>query len=97
MILIIIKKAHTLNIFIFLINYHAPPPTTHVMPHSFPTRRSSDLEEYKRKIRGKKKKQKPTGVSKTGVIKMRPEEHTSELRSQIIKWYAVFCLKKITN
>src|SRR3546814_9429265 len=73
----------------------------HVLTHSFPTRRSSDLSaglgsavssadpaELRRELH--RAHRFPRGGSQ-GV---RSEEHTSELQSLMRKSYAVFCLKK---
>src|SRR3546814_1680488 len=82
----------------------------HVLTHSFPTRRSSDLLTFVVVGAG------PTGVEMAGALAelarfalskdfrridprlarvvVRSEEHTSELQSLMRISYAVFCLKK---
>src|SRR6056297_1254254 len=63
----------------------------HVLTHSFPTRRSSDLSRPRRKSRPRFSPQSDTCAQRTA---RRSEEHTSELQSHRRISYAVFCLKK---
>src|SRR6056297_4092973 len=60
----------------------------HVLTHSFPTRRSSDLDEVEFIATPL-----PTTTTTTTTT-LRSEEHTSELQSLRRISYAVFCLKK---
>src|SRR5881394_2531002 len=62
------------------------------MVHSFPTRRSSDLNMHTRRQCGQRRH----AVRGRGFI-LRSEEHTSELQSHHPISYAVFCLKKKTS
>src|SRR3546814_1844118 len=82
----------------------------HVLTHSFPTRRSSDLlprppHRRPRPVRGnafeRSSRRRPArhrrGADRipAGVVdRPRSEEHTSELQSLMRISYAVFCLKK---
>src|SRR3546814_10411367 len=72
----------------------------HVLTHSFPTRRSSDLSWTARRP------PKDMEICSTEIMRRsltaavarsngRSEEHTSELQSLMRSSYAVFCLKKI--
>src|SRR3546814_2245885 len=82
----------------------------HVLTHSFPTRRSSDLPRWSAIICGccaRRASYVPSGVAATSSMRRptsisavfsttwwRSEEHTSELQSLMRNSYAVFCLKK---
>src|SRR3546814_3549716 len=78
----------------------------HVLAHSFPTRRSSDLGSLDAGHRGAPllREQKETAIGRVDVIPApltggdvgRSEEHTSELQSLMRISYAVFCLKNKT-
>src|SRR3546814_17960397 len=73
----------------------------HVLTHSFPTRRSSDLPlpyqdypaAYFNRLRSA-----PCAIlldaGRPKALRARSEEHTSELQSLMRISYAVFCLKK---
>src|SRR3546814_9383561 len=83
----------------------------HVLTHSFPTRRSSDLATaVNPPIQGLRPPPWSAMAPSTGArtasatperLSIRPhwrsEEHTSELQSLMRNSYAVFCLKKHTN
>src|SRR3546814_6152251 len=86
-------------VFFFLL--YADHRDLHLLTHSFPTRRSSDLS----RARGRRS----TGLMTTSrrssrrararrsSTSTRSEEHTSELQSLMSISYAVFCLKKKKN
>src|SRR3546814_2991044 len=66
----------------------------HVLPHSFPTRRSSDLRQASGAAMAHPHPRLPDGVRPEGLDHLRrSEEHTSELQSLMRISYAVFCLK----
>src|SRR3546814_15339407 len=74
--------------FFFFLMIRRPPRSTR-LTHSFPTRRSSDLQCHACDI----------AIVFAGLIRaaqqdVRSEEHTSELQSLMRISYAVFCLKK---
>src|SRR3546814_8571782 len=84
----------------------------HVLTHSFPTRRSSDLSPHSRmwhlvggaadrwRLGGVRPRQSPQSAQSRldpDLARRRSEEHTSELQSLMRISYAVFCLKKKTN
>src|SRR3546814_15243028 len=80
----------------------------HLLTHSFPTRRSSDLTTLEAGARGYKTiftlkwPQNDRDFPKAGSAAFarelaRSEEHTSELQSLMRISYAVFCLKKKTT
>src|SRR3546814_20286527 len=92
--------------FIYLYRYHRD---LHVLTHSFPTRRSSDLSAVKSQARASAS---PSPASRARatctssyqlpadavfLVCQRSEEHTSELQSLMRISYAVFCLKKKIN
>src|SRR3546814_17779504 len=98
-----------LYIFFTLFGHHRD---LHVLTHSFPTRRSSDLghashrdlretEECRtrRDADVADQRQFETAAQRIAVygILRRSEEHTSELQSLLRISYAVFCLKKKTQ
>src|SRR3546814_4213956 len=76
----------------------------HVLTHSFPTRRTSDLRRGGRCRRAGTRDVRPCPMIPLppttriylacGATDMRSEEHTSELQSLMRISYAVFCLKK---
>src|SRR3546814_2930476 len=80
----------------FFFNDTATTEIYTVLTHSFPTRRSSDLQRRQKQQR----KQHKSGDSPHGydtrchTASLRSEEHTSELQSLMRISYAVFCLKK---
>src|SRR3546814_10817820 len=68
----------------------------HVLTHSFPTRRSSDLTEHLVQLLTGNATEAITrrGHEALPTFGVRSEEHTSELQSLLRISYAVFCLKK---
>src|SRR3546814_19237308 len=75
----------------------------HVLTHSFPTRRSSDLRLHRADAGDRRAAAFPgAGADLPGgrhvladeTARSRSEEHTSELQSLMRISYAVFCLKK---
>src|SRR3546814_9265972 len=80
----------------------------HVLTHSFPTRRSSDLAPWHSGVAAKRASRSAsmpairagstarpnTHQPSRASIAARSEEHTSELQSLMRISYAVFCLKK---
>src|SRR3546814_6941533 len=70
----------------------------HVLTHSFPTRRSSDLScrsiIYKGLFLAESPTQSASVERSSWTLADRSEEHTSELQSLMRISYAVFCLKK---
>src|SRR3546814_17894437 len=78
----------------------------HVLTHSFPTRRSSDLERPLAVVAVEQPAQRTrqhaldavdavaAGDQRADRAQQRSEEHTSELQSLMRISYAVFCLKK---
>src|SRR3546814_11740313 len=81
--------------YVFFLMIRRPPRSTRTT-HSFPTRRSSDLQAGQlfrqpfAHIAGRIVGQQQMGLG-------RSEEHTSELQSLMRISYAVFCLKKKTE
>src|SRR3546814_3951467 len=89
------------------------PRDLHVLTHSFPTRRSSDLSAARRGDgpcrHGADERALRRGTAPGGTERgrradavpvdrpVRSEEHTSELQSLMRISYAVFCLKKKTT
>src|SRR3546814_18884449 len=80
----------------------------HVLTHSFPTRRSSDLRESMSPVdelfawkalasEGRALEDIAADFGVTPLVVRRSEEHTSELQSIMRISYAVFCLKKKTK
>src|SRR6059058_6454462 len=65
----------------------------HVVTHSFPTRRSSDLSSP---IGWSSEATTREASRSSSTCSSRSEEHTSELQSRNDNSYAVFCLKKKT-
>src|SRR3546814_7140762 len=75
------------------------PPRSTLLTHSFPTRRSSDLEilihlGYHRMKRVDRAQLTELIAGELCPGGQRSEEHTSELQSLMRISYAVFCLKK---
>src|SRR3546814_10706627 len=77
------------------------PPRSTRTDNSFPTRRSSDLEEANRVYSLEREEvwRESSGAPRTAFAAQiysepRSEEHTSELQSLMRISYAVFCLKK---
>src|SRR3546814_5312000 len=81
----------------------------YTLTHSFPTRRSSDLQPVRRVrpeivvslrqlrrevVERKTESRRPEQRRETAGQLLRSEEHTSELQSLMRISYAVFCLKK---
>src|SRR5213078_210467 len=64
----------------------------HLSSHSFPTRRSSDLQEMAELMH--ENDQAEQQDARLGHFRARSEEHTSELQSRAQISYAVICLKK---
>src|SRR6056297_234368 len=88
------RKRQTTFIFstlVFFFKGYGDHRDLHVLTHSFPTRRSSDLSRPRRKSRPRFSPQSDTCAQRTA---RRSEEHTSELQSHRRISYAVFCLKK---
>src|SRR3546814_11982777 len=92
----------------FLLSCYCYHRDLHVLTHSFPTRRSSDLVD-RADLRGRRRgthrdrrggqPRHPEPSTHRHVIPRasnwrRSEEHTSELQSLMRNSYAVFCLKK---
>src|SRR3546814_12924841 len=80
---------------VFFFSCYGDHRDLHVLTHSFPTRRSSDLfealtDDETERIEG-------MYADNFGAPKLRSEEHTSELQSLMRISYAVFCLKKKNN
>src|SRR3546814_1930000 len=74
-----------------------PPRST--LTHSFPTRRSSDLQFLRGlgielRIAAQESQEGREVALEAGLLHHRSEEHTSELQSLMRISYAVFCLKK---
>src|SRR3546814_12545654 len=90
----------SLVLFFFFVYCSVDHRDLHVLTHSFPTRRSSDLlpccaaARLRRRASDKEcgRGPRPSPSSATG--RCRSEEHTSELQSLMRISYAVFCLKK---
>src|SRR3546814_1005996 len=91
---VVVRVMSRIVIHFFFLMIRRPPRST-LLTHSFPTRRSSDLEafffslEESRLLGGAS----PRGRDIT-FFSARSEEHTSELQSLMRISYAVFCLKK---
>src|SRR3546814_6387167 len=81
----------------FFFEWYGDHLDLHVLPHSFPTRRASDLSSPRAR-RTRICPASPCAAPCTGrppeISPMRSEEHTSELQSLMRISYAVFCLKK---
>src|SRR3546814_1072788 len=92
-------------IFVFFFYCYGDHRELHVLTHSFPTRRSSDLLSSAgmlaavcaRWARALSSSSEDTRPACTRHPAMRSEEHTSELQSLMRISYAVFCLKKKNN
>src|SRR3546814_6704588 len=69
----------------------------HVLTHSFPTRRSSDLAREELPVRRRGRAIPLPGHQDCIRRYSRSEEHTSELQSLMRISYAVFCLKQKTS
>src|SRR5210317_2547675 len=83
-----VKPRHRPLPFLFFLMTRRPPRST-PYPHSFPTRRSSDLLRSLRIPQAARSAPLPARATRR-----RSEEHTSELQSHSEISYAVFCLKK---
>src|SRR3546814_7343946 len=83
----------SLLLFVFVYFFFNDTATTEIYTstHSFPTRRSSDLDRLQH--RGFQHDRHSASVS-WRADDVRSEEHTSELQSLMRISYAVFCLKK---
>src|SRR5881227_4262555 len=79
----------------FFFSWYADHRDLHNSPHSFPTRRSSDLNMASPRFRRSRRRsgRKPRSFTAPSAPR-RSEEHTSELQSRTVISYAVFCLKK---
>src|SRR3546814_12775780 len=88
--------------FLFFFSCYGDHRDLHVLTHSFPTRRSSDLPPPRaaacRRPRsaGRHRCAAPTAAPRTtpNSCSWRSEEHTSEFQSLMRISYAVFCLQK---
>src|SRR5881227_4098647 len=67
------------------------PPRSTQQSHSFPTRRSSDLDSF---LMARRLAPEEGILAGGSAGSTRSEEHTSELQSRTVISYAVFCLKK---
>src|SRR3546814_1947950 len=91
----------------FVFEVYGAPRDLHVLTHSFPTRRSSDLSAHRSapapgrpSTRPAVRDRSPAGESsrsdrlEAAPADRRSEEHTPELQSLMRNSYAGFCLKK---
>src|SRR3546814_11734429 len=83
----------------FFFKLYADLRDLHLLTHSFPPRRSSDLGHGIRRLRrrhGRGDRRQGLAPRRRGGDRSlaRSEEHTSELQSLMRISYAVFCLKK---
>src|SRR6058998_1111842 len=85
--------SQTWRAFVFFFKSYGDHRDLHGDEHSFPTRRSSDLQQYGfNPLDPSDAALDPDGDGLTN-LQERSEEHTSELQSLITISYAVFCLK----
>src|SRR3546814_4296743 len=82
----------------FLFSCYGGNLDLHVLTHSFPTRRSSDLLRERMSSSDLMESilefARSNGGARAGAASARSEEHTSELQSLMRISYAAFCLKK---
>src|SRR3546814_19920072 len=88
---------------VFFVEWYGDHRVLHLLTHSFPTRRSSDLRHGGRPAPSRRRcgrRADPASVPRCSAAQRPPErseEHTSELQSLMRISYAVFCLKKQNN
>src|SRR3546814_5873116 len=93
---VIYAKTTFISFLVFFLMIRRPPRSTRTT-HSFPTRRSSDLNSITASALARDRGDSRIPCSRfrsCGGVRRRSEEHTSELQSLMRISYAVFCLKK---